>query len=53
MVKEVVCKKCWYPWETKSEMYYVSCPKCGSKVYIKEELNTEGDDGTRGSIKTY
>ena len=34
------CNKCSYEWETKSEMIFVSCPSCGSKVKIGE-LNNE------------
>lgn len=30
------CKKCNYNWVTKSEMYFVSCPSCGSKVQLKK-----------------
>jgi len=45
--KEITCKKCKYKWETKSEMYSVSCPRCGSKVVLKKS-----DDGTRKNGET-
>jgi len=53
MVIKVECLKCKYSWETKSKMFYVSCPRCGSKVKIRNQLNTECDDGTRGSSEAY
>lgn len=50
MVKrEIKCTKCLYRWDTKSEMFYVSCPRCQSKVNIRNQLNIDGDDGTRRS----
>ncbi len=38
---KVKCEKCFYEWVTKSEMYFVSCPRCGSKVKIKNEVESE------------
>lgn len=29
------CDKCYYEWETKSKMYYVSCPRCLNKVKVQ------------------
>jgi len=39
--QQVKCLKCGYEWNTRSEMYFVSCPSCGNKVRIKKlgELN--------------
>ena len=38
-MKNVICKKCGYGWQTKSKMYFVSCPKCNQKVDIREKIN--------------
>lgn len=35
------CKKCKYEWETKSEMFNVSCPSCGNKVKLREIIKDE------------
>ena len=44
--KTITCDKCDYRWETKSEMYLVSCPRCASKVKIKKE---SGDNESRNN----
>ena len=38
---KVKCDKCNYEWETKSEMNFVSCPSCLTKVQIKKEVDYE------------
>jgi len=38
--KLIICDECQYPWNTVSEMKYVSCPRCGKKV--KNELALKG-----------
>jgi len=35
MVK-VKCQKCEYEWETKSELFNVTCPRCGYKTPIED-----------------
>jgi len=45
----IECDKCQYQWETKSKMFIVSCPRCGSKVKINKK---ESDDGTTGSVES-
>ena len=40
----VKCGRCGYKWDTKSEMWYVGCPRCGRKVLTpigKEELKRQ------------
>ena len=32
----LVPQKCGYEWKSKSEMYYVTCPKCHKTVKIRE-----------------
>lgn len=27
----IKCKRCGYKWNTKSKLYMVSCPSCGTK----------------------
>jgi len=34
--KLIKCKKCGYKWETRSKLWFASCPCCGTKVRIKE-----------------
>ena len=38
-MKKARCKKCDYEWETRSQMFFVSCPKCNNKVDIREDKN--------------
>jgi len=47
---EIKCRKCDYEWETKSKMFYVSCPRCQSKVKIiqmKGGLQKKDDNENR------
>jgi hypothetical protein len=30
------CKRCKYEWNTLSQAYYVSCPRCLTKVQIRK-----------------
>lgn len=32
----VTCGRCGYSWNTKSEMYYVPCPRCHTQKRMKE-----------------
>ena len=34
-MKKVKCLFCGYEWETKSKMFFVSCPSCLKKTKIK------------------
>ncbi len=45
---KIDCPKCKYSWGTKSKMHHVSCPKCGKKIKILENIEA---DGTRRSNK--
>ncbi len=40
MIK-TTCLKCSYEWITKSKLITVSCPSCGSKVKIRDSLETK------------
>ena len=33
---KIKCQRCNYEWETKSKMWFTSCPCCGSKVKTGE-----------------
>lgn len=46
----LICNKCNYSWDSKTKMYAVSCPKCGSKVKVNKNLRGE-KDGSTGSVK--
>ena len=35
LIMKIKCKKCNYEWETKSKLWTVSCPSCGTKNEIK------------------
>lgn len=35
MKQGVKCNNCGYEWETKSELFNVTCPRCGYKTPIK------------------
>ena len=37
ITKRVKCPKCNYEWNTLSQMKFVSCPSCMSKVNIEEQ----------------
>ena len=34
--RPIECKKCGYKWLTKSELYYITCPRCRRNVKIRE-----------------
>jgi hypothetical protein len=38
-ISNIVCKKCKYSWFTTSKNWYVSCPRCLTKVKIQEVDN--------------
>lgn len=40
IAKKVKCQRCKYIWNTLSNMQYVSCPNCLTKVSIASELPT-------------
>ena len=35
--KKVKCNNCGYEWNTMSQMFFVSCPRCLIKVKIKKQ----------------
>ncbi len=37
-IKMTKCNKCEYVWETKSKMFFVSCPKCRKLVNLKDQV---------------
>jgi predicted Zn-ribbon and HTH transcriptional regulator len=34
--REIICKNCGYKWNTKSKMFWTSCPRCMFKQRIKQ-----------------
>lgn len=38
--KKIKCPFCFYEWETKSDMKYVSCPSCLNKVEVIKYVKT-------------
>jgi len=34
--RQIKCQRCGYEWITTSEMIYVSCPNCQTKVKTKQ-----------------
>ena len=44
-MQKTTCPKCDYTWETKSEMFYVTCPKCLRKIEIREKDKEDGENG--------
>jgi predicted RNA-binding Zn-ribbon protein involved in translation (DUF1610 family) len=38
---ETKCLKCGYEWHTNSRLVTVSCPSCGNKVKIRDQLKEE------------
>ena len=36
--RTIKCHHCFYSWKTNSRMEFVSCPNCGFKVRIEENL---------------
>ena len=40
---EIICPKCNYKWDTKSNHVFVSCPSCMGKVRIKKEDDVNGE----------
>jgi DNA-directed RNA polymerase subunit RPC12/RpoP len=36
MIK-IICLKCKYEWESKSDLLFVTCPSCLNKVKINEK----------------
>ena len=36
MNMKIICKRCKYTWDTKSDHILVSCPSCGVKNKIRE-----------------
>lgn len=46
--KEVECEHCGYKWETKSQMFFVNCPRCRKQVNINGTgKNNKISDGTK------
>lgn len=34
--RAIKCPKCGYEWDTRTAMYYVTCPKCAAKIRVPE-----------------
>lgn len=45
---ELKCNKCGYSWKTKSKLFQVSCPSCGSKIKAREIKS--GIEVTKGGV---
>jgi len=40
-MRKIKCHLCGYEWETKSEMKYVTCPSCYSKINTQRKKDVE------------